>query len=437
VNQSSTQASRLRADAATILFRILEQGQSSRQCLADKQAHYKQPRDKAWLQEMVFGSLRRLPTLQFWVRQSLQNPLKGNKKVIEHLLMIGFYQLAYSRVSPHAAVAETVNATKHLKAETLKNLVNAVLRNFQRSELIKTQPEGNAAKAGFSNWIYHAISEAYGDDADDIVEATNEKAPLWLRVNQQQIKKDTFCDALKQKNIEFTLSDNHHSAVILAHSTEITELPGYHKGWFAVQDGAAQLAATYLAPTQDERLLDCCAAPGGKTCHLVEIEPSIDCIALDNDKKRLTRLSENLQRLRLNATVLCADATQPNKWWDGKPFDRILLDAPCSATGVIRRHPDIRWLRKKQDIEPLVAIQQRLLNTLWELLKPGGTLLYATCSILPEENQKQITHFLTTQSNARLVPLLNNENTVNPGRQILPGEENMDGFYYARLQKTK
>jgi 16S rRNA (cytosine967-C5)-methyltransferase len=134
---------------------------------------------------------------------------------------------------------------------------------------------------------------------------------------------------------------------------------------------------------------------------------------------------------------LCADATQPNEWWDGKPFDRILLDAPCSATGVIRRHPDIRWLRKKQDIEPLVAIQQRLLNTLWELLKPGGTLLYATCSILPEENQKQITHFLTTQSNARLVPLLNNENTVNPGRQILPGEENMDGFYYARLQKTK
>lgn len=437
MSQSSAQASRLRADAATILFRILEQGQSSRQCLAEKQTHYKQSRDKAWLQEMVFGSLRRLPTLQFWVRNSLQKPLKGNKKVVEHLLMVGLYQLAYSRVSPHAAVAETVNATKHLKADSLKNLVNAVLRNFQRSDLINTLPEGHAAQAGFSNWIYQAITENYAENAEQIIEATNQKAPLWLRVNRQQVKRDAFCDALKQKNIEFSVSDTHKDAVILTHSTEVTELPGYQKGWFAVQDGAAQLAAEYLAPEENDKVLDCCAAPGGKTCHLIELEPTIHCVALDNDKKRLVRVNDNLTRLQLSASVLCADATQPERWWDGKPFDRILLDAPCSATGVIRRHPDIRWLRKKQDIEPLVIIQKQLLTTLWGLLKPGGTLLYATCSILPEENQKQITHFLTTQTDATLIPILKNETATSPGRQILPGEDQMDGFYYARLLKAK
>jgi len=386
---------------------------------------------------MVFGSLRRLPTLQFWVRNSLQKPLKGNKKVVEHLLMVGLYQLAYSRVSPHAAVAETVNATKHLKADSLKNLVNAVLRNFQRSDLINTLPEGNAAQAGFSNWIYQAIAENYADSSEQIIEATNQKAPLWLRVNRQQVKRDAFCDALKQKNIEFSVSDSHKDAIILTHSTEVTELPGYQKGWFAVQDGAAQLAAEYLAPEENDTVLDCCAAPGGKTCHLIELEPSIHCVALDNDKKRLVRVNENLTRLQLSASVLCADATKPENWWDGEQFDRILLDAPCSATGVIRRHPDIRWLRKKQDIQPLVTIQKQLLATLWGLLKPGGTLLYATCSILPEENQTQITHFLTTQTDATLVPILKNESATNPGRQILPGEDQMDGFYYARLLKAK
>lgn len=436
MSQSGAQASRLRADAASILFQILERGQSSRQSLAEKQTHYKQSRDKAWLQEMVFGCLRRLPTLQFWVRSSLEKPLKGNKKIIEHLLMVGLYQLAYSRVSPHAAVAETVSATKHLNAESLKNLVNAILRNFQRSDLSESLPEGDAARAGFSNWIYQAIVENYPEDAENIVAATNEKAPLWLRVNRQQVEYNAFHDALKQKNIEFRLSANHEDAVILTHSTEVTELPGYQKGWFSVQDGAAQLAAQYLSPSANDRVLDCCAAPGGKTSHLIELEPTIDCVALDNDKRRLTRVTENLERLQLEATIICADATQPNSWWDGKQFDRILLDAPCSATGVIRRHPDIRWLRKKQDIQQLVDIQKQLLTSLWALLKPGGTLLYATCSILPLENQNQIKEFLMTQPDATLIPVQESENADKPGRQILPGEEQMDGFYYARIRKA-
>ena len=437
MSQQNKLASRLRADAASILFQILEQGQSSRHCLAEKQAHYKQARDKAWLQEMVFGSLRRLPTLQFWVRSSLERPLKGNKKVIEHLIMIGFYQLAFSRVSPHAAVSETVNATKHLKADSLKRLVNGTLRNFQRSDLKDQQPEGAAAQAGFSNWIYQAITENYADCAESMIEATNQKAPLWLRVNQQQVERDAFCDALKQKNIEFDIPSSHDNAVILRHTTEVTDLPGYQKGWFAVQDGAAQLAASYLQPQKDDRVLDCCAAPGGKTCHLLETEPSIDCIALDNDMKRLSRVTENLNRLQLNATIKCADATQLQSWWDEKPFDRILLDAPCSATGVIRRHPDIRWLRKKQDIDKLVDIQSELLATLWTTLKPGGTLLYATCSILPVENSDQVKAFLNQHSDAILVPILESESSDQPGRQILPGEEQMDGFYYARLLKSK
>ena len=219
--------------------------------------------------------------------------------------------------------------------------------------------------------------------------------------------------------------------------TPITTLPGFAEGWFSVQDGAAQLAAPLLDAQPGERILDCCAAPGGKSAHILERTTGLaQLIALDSEASRLTRMTENLQRLQLHANLVCADAAELDSWWDGNCFDRILLDAPCSATGVIRRHPDIRWLRKSADIEVLQALQYKILTNLWRTLKPGGTLVYATCSVLPDENTGQISRFLQEHSEAQLQAIQPGETIEQPGRQILPGEQQMDGFYYARLLKS-
>jgi len=351
--------------------------------------------------------------------------------------MLGLYQLAFSRVSKHAAVGETVAAASYLGGTGLKGLVNAVLRNFQREELIDKAIDDPIINSGMPKWLYKAIESAYQGDANTVRQSTNEMAPIWLRVNTQQIERDEFATLLTQADIEFSLSESHPDGVILTSREDITALPGFDKGFFAVQDGAAQLAARYLDPQDGERILDCCAAPGGKTGHIAERAPKLSyCLALDADEKRLQRVHENMTRLKHNVDIKQGDATNPSKWWDGIPFDRILLDAPCSATGVIRRHPDIRWLRKSSDIDNLAALQREILEALWTTLKPGGTMLYATCSILPKENKDQIKRFVAETDDATLVPLIKTETSENPGRQILPGEQQMDGFYYARLVKS-
>ena len=219
---------------------------------------------------------------------------------------------------------------------------------------------------------------------------------------------------------------------------DITQLPGYQQGWFAVQDGAAQLAASYLEAKPNDVILDCCAAPGGKTCHILEVEPNLGSItALEVDPLRAKRIEENFTRLGHQGNILVADASQPEEWWNGEKFDRILLDAPCSATGIIRRHPDIKWLRKAKDIEVLAGLQQQILKKVWHLLKPGGTLLYATCSILSEENSQQISDFIANTADANLDPSFNQDSDHQVGLQILPGQQKMDGFYYARLLKSE
>lgn len=381
--------------------------------------------------------MRRLPLLQYWLRSLLDRPLKGNKKVIEHLILLGLYQLNFSRVSNHAAVGETVAAASYLNAAGLKGLVNAVLRNFQRENLADKPVDDAIINSGLPKWLFKAIENAYGDDAEQVRTETNAMAPIWLRVNKLQTSLAAFTQALDKAGVEYTLSENHADAVILTKREDITALPGFEKGHFAVQDGAAQLAAYYLKPQANERILDCCAAPGGKTGHIVECAPDTEYVlALDADATRLKRVEENMTRLKHTVDIKQGDAANPETWWDGKPFDRILLDAPCSATGVIRRHPDIRWLRKANDIDNLAQLQRRILDTLWGLLKPGGTLLYATCSILPKENMAQIKQFLADTPDATLSPLVKTETVDKPGRQITPGEQQMDGFYYARLVKS-
>ena len=426
----------LRADCAWVIYQILEQGKSSRDCLERVQRRHN-PKDNAWIQEMSLGVMRRLPLLQHWLRSLLDRPLKGNKKVIEHLILLGLYQLNFSRVSNHAAVGETVAAASYLNAAALKGLVNAVLRNFQRENLADKSVDDAIINSGLPKWLFKAIENAYGADADQVRSETNAMAPIWLRVNKLQTTLAAFTEALDGVGVEYTLSDNHADAVILTKREDITSLPGFDKGHFAVQDGAAQLAAHYLQPQANERILDCCAAPGGKTGHIVECAPDTEYVlALDADATRLKRVEENMTRLKHVVDIKQGDAANPETWWDGKPFDRILLDAPCSATGVIRRHPDIRWLRKANDIDNLAHLQRRILDTLWGLLKPGGTLLYATCSILPKENTAQIQHFLADTPDATLSPIVKTETIDKPGRQITPGEQQMDGFYYARLVKS-
>lgn len=426
----------LRADSARALYDILESGKSARECLPAAQQGYSE-QDKAWMQEMVYGVLRQLPLLQFWLRLLLDKPLKAKFKVVEHLIMLGFYQLAFSRVSTHAAVSETVAGCKSLKAEALKGLTNAILRNFIRQEIEQQMPDNEQIVSGLPKWLFKKLQNHYEEALPELIKSMQARPPIWLRINKQKASLVNFSDELNRQNIEFTLSDDHPDGLILSKSREITSLPGFHEGEFAVQDGAAQLAASYLNPQAGETILDCCAAPGGKTCHILETQPELaHCIALDVDESRLARVNENLERLGLKAELIVGDAANPHSWWNGELFDRILLDAPCSATGIIRRHPDIKWLRKNADIQVLVELQQQILTKMWALLKPGGTLLYATCSILPEENAQQIAAFIQQTDDAKLSPLCADESETTPGRQILPGEGQMDGFYYARLLKS-
>jgi 16S rRNA (cytosine967-C5)-methyltransferase len=426
----------LRADTAWVIFQVLEQGKSSREALAMAQArHSKQ--DAAWLQEMAMGVFRHLPQLQIWLRELLEQPLKGSKKILEHVILLGFYQQAYSRVSDHAAVAATVNAAEVLGGKSLKGLINAILRNFQRQQLAAQASDNPIIQSGLPKWLYKRLANAYPQEIESIVSGMNQPAPIWLRVNQQQCTHHHYCNALTDAGISFALSEQHPDAVILLDRAPITTLPGFTEGWFSVQDGAAQLAAPLLDAQPGERILDCCAAPGGKSAHILERSTALaELIALDSEASRLERMTENLNRLQLHANIVCADAAEVESWWDGKPFDRILLDAPCSATGVIRRHPDIRWLRKSADIEVLEALQYKILTNLWRTLKTGGTLLYATCSVLPVENKAQISRFLQEYSDAQLLPIHSGESIEQPGQQILPGEQQMDGFYYARLLKS-
>jgi 16S rRNA (cytosine967-C5)-methyltransferase len=426
----------LRADAAKVLHQILEEGQSARECLPLAQLPHKE-QDKAWLQEMVYGVLRNLPILQFWLRQLLDKPLKNRFKIVEQLIMLGFYQLAFSRVSQHAAVSETVAACQPLNTLAMKGLVNAILRTFIREEMSLQEPPNKQIASGLPKWLYKKLEVEYQDGFIDLLANMQLKALIWLRVNTQKISHTHFVEALQNASILFEISPDHPEALILSKGYDVTSLPGFNEGWFAVQDGAAQLAAHYLKPAQGESILDCCAAPGGKTCHLLEFQPQIaKLVALEINEKRASKIEENLIRLGHNANIKIGDASTPEKWWDGQLFDRVLLDAPCSATGIIRRHPDIKWLRKAKDIDVLVNLQKQILDAIWPLVKPGGTMLYATCSVLPEENHLQINDFLSRTPNALLDHTFYNDTDAKPGKQILPGEQQMDGFYYARLLKS-
>jgi 16S rRNA (cytosine967-C5)-methyltransferase len=350
------------------------------------------------------------------------------------------------RTPDHAAVSETVNVTKALKKPWAKNLVNAVLRSYQRQaeELGNKVEKNEVAKFAHPQWWLDSIKKNWPVDKrwQQILLANNKNPPMTLRLNTSHINREDYLALLAQHEIGATAAKYSAEGIYLEKPIAVSLLPLFAEGKVSVQDEAAQLAAILLNPQKGERILDACAAPGGKTLHLLEREKDLDLLAIDIEPARLEKIQENLNRTRLNAQLLAANAFDPDSWWDKKLFDRILLDAPCSASGVIRRHPDIKLLRQRDDIKKLTQEQTQILNALWPLLKSGGMLLYATCSVLAEENTLQIQHFLQQHTDARLQPINSawGEQQI-AGTQIFPGdggqngENGMDGFFYALIQK--
>lgn len=396
--------------------------------------------DSSFIKELCYGCIRWYPRLIAINRQLLAKPLKAKDKDIEILIALGLYQLLEMRVPPHAAVAETVNVTQKLQKAWARGVVNAVLRNFLRQQdsilaNLSAHPEAEYAHPA---WFIQHLQRAWPDQWQAILDANNQHPPLTLRVNLLHQRRDEYLVRLTQLDIAASATSYSAAGITLANPLDIKQLPGFAAGDISVQDQAAQLAAELLQLQPGQRVLDACAAPGGKTAHILESQPQLATIvAIDKDEQRLARVQENLSRLKLSAQLICADANQPSLWWDGIPFDRILLDAPCSATGVIRRHPDIKFLRQVEDFISLPQQQLSLLQNLWPLLNRDGLLVYATCSVMPEENMKVIQQFLATQTDAALLPIKADwGQDVVFGRQILPGQNQMDGFFYSVLVKN-
>ena len=393
--------------------------------------------DQPLIQELAFGTLRFLGELRALVRMLADRPLADES--VEALLWVALYQLIHTSAPQHAVVDAAVRATTRLKKSSARGLTNAILRNFlrRRAALLAAVAREDEARFSYPRWWTDQVRAEYGDRYAAILDAGNGRPPLTLRVNRRTIQRDVYVTTLAAQCIAADATGD--AGVILARPCAVTALPGYTDGWFSVQDAGAQLAAPLLGVEDGMRVLDACAAPGGKTAHLAELA-SLDLLALDIDGERLARVTQNLSRLNLRARLAAADAANTHEWWDGVGFDRILVDAPCTASGIVRRHPDAKWLRRESDIAAFAAQQQRLLDALWPCLVRGGRLLYATCSIFGAENDDQVAGFATRHSDAARLPLTLPAGIDGTNGQLLPSgagaEHNHDGFFYALLQKN-
>ena len=419
-----------RAQAAKILQRVIYQGESLSTALPDD--------SEPLTRDFCYGCLRWHEPLSAVLGELVSKPLKQKDKDIECLLRVGLYQIIYQKTPDHAAVNETVTALKDLKKPWAKKLLNGVMRNFLREQetLLAEIEKRQVVRYAFPLWLIQAIKSAYPDNWESVLHESNQRAPMTLRVNLSRQTRDEYLSKLSSSEIKASAIDQVKSAVVLDQPINVHELPNFDEGGSSVQDAAAQLATLLLDCKDGMDVLDACAAPGGKTGHILESANNVSVLAIDSSEKRLQRVTENLDRLDFNnadkVTLLAIDAADVDSYPTDILFDRILLDAPCSATGVIRRHPDIKVLRRESDIESLQQQQERLLDALWGKLKKGGIMLYATCSILPQENEDQIKAFLIRQEDAETVKI---DKSQGYGRQVFPGEESMDGFYFAKIAK--
>lgn len=431
----------VRAIAATVLASLLLQKGSLATQLPRKPPSPGEVPSMALLKELCYGTCRWYFQLNNTLGTLLDKPLKSKDCDIHCLLILGMYQLSHMRIPEYVSINETVNACVVLKKPWAKGLINAVLRKFQRLVSADEIPyPDDAARFSYPDWLVNLLKTEWPDSWEEILRAGNAHPPMSLRVNLQQCSREGYLELLAEQGIAARAGTLSAAGVYLEKPCPVDLLPGFREGSASVQDEASQLLPSLLAPASGHRILDACAAPGGKTCHLLEAEPNIaQIIALDIEARRLDRLQENLERLKLSSArvkVVAADATLTEDWWDGEYFDRILLDAPCSATGIIRRQPDIKLLRKSADIARLCELQGRLLDRLWSCLKPGGFMVYSTCSILPAENSRQIAAFLNRTSDAESKAMPEHWGILcRYGRQLLPHDNSTDGFYFALLQK--
>ena len=420
-----------RVSAARVLDVVLHRGRSLKATLAAALPALADPRDRAMVEAIVFTALRQRARFDAALAQWLSKPLGQRDHELRALLHAGFAQQTLG-MPEHAVIAATVDAARALGRPHQAALVNALLRRAQREGL-----PAAADHADWPEWLAARVRADWPRQADAIFAASAEEAPMWLRVHARATTRDGYLDRLHEAGISAQVHDDLPDAIRLAQALPVQQLPGFDDGIVSVQDGAAQRVADALAPSPRARVLDACAAPGGKSAHLAERDPSLRITALDIDSRRVRRMQDTFARLKLDIEARSADALRAEGWWDGVPFDAILIDAPCSATGIVRRQPDVLLHRRETDIGALKATQSALLDASWPLLAAGGTLLYATCSILREENGAQVEAFLARTPDARLEVLDESYgHDTGFGRQRLPGEHGLDGFFYARLGKA-
>ena len=447
---SKTSQQSARQVAVTVITNILlQQGSLSTQ-LARHQIDVASEH-APMLKELCFGVCRQYPRLNSIALHLLAHPFEEKDTDLYAVLLLGLYQLTYMNTPDHAAVNETVEACRILKKDWATKLMNAVLRRYQREadeivEILEAQP---SVEFNMPKWLVKRFNKHWPEYLEDIIEASNTHPPMCIRVNDSLVSRETYKEQLADLGIDSEDGEFSDSALYLRNAVRVGELPGFDAGFVSVQDEAAQLSAHILSPKNGEKVLDACAAPGGKTGHLLEKAnsaglSSMELTAVELEPWRMEKIESNLARLGYSAQLICADASDLDAWWDGEHFDKILLDVPCTATGVIRRNPDIKINRKPADIDDLVIIQREILNKVWTTLKSGGFMLYATCSLMPEENEQQIQHFLANQEDAKEVAI----NSLAPdfamewgipvshGRQLFPHADGHDGFYYCLLQKA-
>ncbi|MFP3014310.1 MAG: 16S rRNA (cytosine(967)-C(5))-methyltransferase RsmB [Arsenophonus sp.] len=419
----------LRSICAKVIYQVIYKKKSLRSIIPEWQKNISS-KDKALLQELCFGVLRVLPLLECFMQELISSPLKGRKQIIHYLIMVGIYQLRFTRIPQYAAISETVDGVITLNVPQFKGLVNGVLREFQRQKETLNKKINNENNYLHPKWLLKKIKKAYPKQWKYIIEANNKKPPMWLRVNKFYNSTHNYLMLLQKVGIKASIYTDSKFAIKLKKSCAINMLPGFDKGWVTIQDLSAQQCVEFLDPKNNECILDLCAAPGVKTTYILELAPKADVLTVDIDEFRIKRIKENLNRLKLHARVVVGDGRKPDEWILDDKFDRILLDAPCSATGIIRRHPDIKWLKKETDIHKLVKLQYEILEAVWPYLKINGTLVYATCSILPDENEEQIRKFLFYHPEAYV------GKDAELGQQILPSKDGGDGFFYASLMKN-
>ncbi|WP_266159501.1 16S rRNA (cytosine(967)-C(5))-methyltransferase RsmB [Dyella silvatica] len=426
-----------RALAAQALAEIALRGASLREVMERHAPKLADSRDRALLMALLSDGSR------WWLRfdaaldRLLEHPLRQKEPAVHALLVLGLVQLEILQLPDYAAVAATVQATRALQRPRMAGLVNAVLRRWQRERVallaaLDAKPQTRHAHPA---WLAKAMAHDWPDQADAVMAANNREPPLMLRVNRRRSERQTLIERLQAAGYEAQAHSWLADGVVLPHSSDVTRMPGFAEGHFAVQDGAAQIAADLADVQPGQRVLDACAAPGGKACHLLE-RADIALTALEFDPLRAQRIQQNLDRLGLSADVTIGDAGAPADWWDGQPFDRILIDAPCSATGVLRRRPDVRLHRRDSDTAALAAQQRRILSALWPTLAVGGQLVYITCSLLRAENESIVGEWLATQSHAQALTFtLPAGQAAAVGWQVLPGDGDLDGMYYAVVEK--